>query len=94
VPDGLDSQTAAAIGVVGTSADLALAKAKLQPGESVLVLGATGPFGSAFVQLAKHSGAGRVIAAARPSDRLAQLTDADRVAVPGEEPLAAQLEKL
>lgn len=91
VPDALDSETAAAIGVVGTSADLALAKAHLKPGESVLVLGATGPFGNAFVQLARHGGAARVIAVARHPGRLAGLTGADAVAVLGERPLPEQL---
>lgn len=91
VPDGLDSETAAAIGVVGTSAELALTKAGLKPGESVLVLGATGPFGNAFVQLAKHAGAERVIAAGRQADHLARQTGADGVAILGEEPLAEQL---
>jgi NADPH:quinone reductase-like Zn-dependent oxidoreductase len=91
VPDGLDSDTAAAVGVVGTSAELALTKAGLKRGESVLVLGATGPFGTAFVQLAKHAGAERVIAAGRHADRLARLTGADGVAILGEEPLPEQL---
>jgi NADPH2:quinone reductase len=94
VPDRLDSETAAAIGVVGSGAELALTKAELKPGESVLVLGATGPFGNAFVQLAKHSGAGRVIAAGRHPERLAQLTGPDGVAVLGDEPLPARLDKL
>lgn len=93
VPDGLSSATAAAIGVVGTGADLALSKAALKPGESVLVLGATGPFGNAFLQMAKRAGAQRVIAAARHPDRLAQLAHADAVAVLGEEPLPQQLER-
>jgi NADPH:quinone reductase-like Zn-dependent oxidoreductase len=94
VPDGLDSVTAAAIGVVGTSAELALTKAGLRSGESVLVLGATGPFGNAFVQLARHAGAERVVAAARHPDRLPEPAVADGIAVLGEEPLAAQLERL
>jgi NADPH:quinone reductase-like Zn-dependent oxidoreductase len=94
VPDGLDSETAAAIGVVGTTADLALAKAALTARESVLVLGATGPLGTAFVQLAKHAGAERVIAAARHPDRLAQLAGADGVAILGDEPLPDQLASL
>jgi NADPH:quinone reductase-like Zn-dependent oxidoreductase len=91
VPAGLDSETAAAIGVVGTAAELALPKAELKPGDSVLVLGATGPFGNAFVQLAMHAGAGRVIAAARQADRLARLAGADGIAVLGDEPLSEQL---
>jgi NADPH:quinone reductase-like Zn-dependent oxidoreductase len=94
VPDGLDSVVAAAIGAVGTSADLALRKAGLQAGESVLVLGATGPLGTAFLQLARLAGAKRVIAAGRSPERLAQVPAADGVAVLGEEPLSEQLASL
>jgi NADPH:quinone reductase-like Zn-dependent oxidoreductase len=94
VPDDLDSVTAAAIGVVGTSADLSLRKAGLQPGDSVLVLGATGPLGAAVVQLARLAGARRVIAAGRNPERLAQVSAADGVALLGEEPLPDQLASL
>jgi NADPH:quinone reductase len=92
VPDELDSVAAAAIGVVGTSADLSLRKAGLQAGDSVLVLGATGPLGAAVVQLARLAGAKRVIAAGRSPERLAQVSPAaDGVALLGQEPLADQL---
>ncbi len=94
VPDGLDSVAAAAIGAVGTSADLALRKAGLRAGESVLVLGATGPLGTAFVQLARLAGAERVIAAGRSPGRLAQVPAAGGVAVLGEKPLSKQLASL
>ena len=95
VPDDLDSVAAAAIGVVGTSADLSLRKAGLQPGDSVLVLGATGPLGAAVIQLARLAGARRVIAAGRNPERLAQVSPAaDGVAVLGEEPLPDQLASL
>jgi len=94
VPDGLDSVAAAAIGVVGTSADLSLRRAGIQAGESVLVLGATGPMGTAFLQLARLAGAKRVIAAGRNPERLAQVPAADGVAVLGEEPLSERLASL
>jgi NADPH:quinone reductase-like Zn-dependent oxidoreductase len=95
VPGELDSATAAAIGVVGTSADLALRKAKIQAGDSVLVLGATGPLGTAVTQLARLAGAKRVIAAGRNLERLAQVSPAaDGVALLGEEPLPEQLASL
>ena len=94
VPEGLDSAAAAAIGAVGTSADLSLRKAGLQAGESVLVLGATGPLGTAFLQLARLAGAERVIAAGRNPGRLARVPAADGVAVLGEEPLSGQLAAL
>lgn len=94
VPDGLDSVAAAAIGVVGTSADLSLRRAGIQAGESVLVLGATGPLGTAFLQLARLAGAKRIIAAGRNPERLAQVPAADGVAVLGEEPLSERLASL
>jgi NADPH:quinone reductase-like Zn-dependent oxidoreductase len=94
VPDGLDSVAAAAIGAVGSSANLALREARLQAGESVLVLGATGPLGTAFLQLARLAGAKRIIAAGRNSERLAQVPAADGVAVLGDEPLSDQLDAL
>jgi NADPH:quinone reductase-like Zn-dependent oxidoreductase len=43
------------------------------PGQSVLVLGATGSAGALAIQVAKHLGAGRVIAAGRGVDRLTSL---------------------
>lgn len=94
VPGALDSVTAAAIGAVGTTADLSLSKAGLRAGESVLVLGATGPLGTAFLQLARLAGATRVIAAGRNPDRLAQVHAADGTVILGEEPLSRQLASL
>jgi NADPH:quinone reductase-like Zn-dependent oxidoreductase len=44
-----------------------------QPGQSVLVLGATGSAGQLAVQVAKHLGAARVVAAGRDRERLAGL---------------------
>ncbi|WP_436533980.1 quinone oxidoreductase family protein [Actinoplanes sp. HUAS TT8] len=49
-------------------------RANLRPGASVLVIGATGGSGQLAVQVAKHLGAGRVIAAGRDPERLALLT--------------------
>ncbi|WP_042380309.1 quinone oxidoreductase family protein [Streptacidiphilus melanogenes] len=77
LPDGLDDDLAAAVGVVGVSALLALREeAGLRPGESVLVLGATGALGQAVVQLARALGADPVVAAGRNPDRLKALGDA------------------
>jgi NADPH2:quinone reductase len=95
VPEGLDSAAAAAIGVVGTSADLSLRKAGIQAGDSVLVLGATGPLGTAVIQLARLAGAKRIIAAGRNPERLSQVSPAaDGVALLGEKPLPEQLASL
>ena len=65
VPDGVGDAAAVAYGIAGLAAWLALDKARLAEGETVLVLGATGPVGAIAVQLARLRGAGRVIAAAR-----------------------------
>jgi NADPH:quinone reductase-like Zn-dependent oxidoreductase len=45
----------------------------LQPGQSVLILGATGNAGQMAVQVAKRLGAGRVVGAGRDTTRLATL---------------------
>jgi NADPH:quinone reductase-like Zn-dependent oxidoreductase len=45
----------------------------LEPGQSVLVLGATGNAGAMAVQVAKRLGAGRVVGAGRNPERLAAL---------------------
>jgi NADPH:quinone reductase-like Zn-dependent oxidoreductase len=74
VPDEVDDAVAAAIGNCGLAAWLALTRrARLVPGETVLVLGASGAVGSLAVQCAKVLGAGRVIAAARHRTRLGAL---------------------
>jgi NADPH:quinone reductase-like Zn-dependent oxidoreductase len=66
LPDSLDAVTAAAIVNPGIGAWLALTRrAMLQPGETVLVLGATGVSGRIAVALAARMGASRVIAAGR-----------------------------
>ena len=70
--DDVDDVTAAALGNTGLAAWLALTwRAKLQPGQNVLVLGATGALGSIAVQLAKSLGAATVVAADRDPGRLA-----------------------
>jgi len=76
VPDGIGDALAAACGNTGLGAWLALTwRSDLQPGETVLVLGATGAVGTVAVQAAKLLGAGRVIAAARSSDGLERLRE-------------------
>jgi NADPH:quinone reductase-like Zn-dependent oxidoreductase len=49
----------------------------IQPGQSVLVLGATGNAGAMAVQVARRLGAGRVVAAGRDPGRLHALAEAD-----------------
>jgi NADPH:quinone reductase-like Zn-dependent oxidoreductase len=74
VPEGVDDITAAAIVNPGMSAWLTLTQAaKLIPGETVLILGATGTTGKLAVQIAKLLGAGRVVAAGRNQEALDSL---------------------
>jgi NADPH:quinone reductase-like Zn-dependent oxidoreductase len=75
VPDGVDDVTAAAIANPGMSAWAALVeRARLQPGETVLINGATGTAGRLAIQLAKHLGAGRVIGTGRNEAELKELS--------------------
>ncbi len=71
VPDGVPDALAAAVGNAGLAACLPLSwRARLRPGETVLILGATGVTGSIAVTAAKRLGAGRVIAAGRRTEAL------------------------
>lgn len=66
IPDGIDAASASAIPRSVLTSLLPLKySAKLQPGETVLVNGATGVSGRIAVQVAKMLGAGRVIATGR-----------------------------
>jgi len=66
LPDNVDDDLAAALGLSSIAAWMALTwRGNLQPGEQVLVLGASGAVGQVAVQAAKLLGAGRVIAASR-----------------------------
>jgi NADPH:quinone reductase len=63
-PPGLDPDVASALGVAGITPLLMLKQvARLQPGESVLVQGASGGVGSYAIQIAKILGAGKIIGA-------------------------------
>jgi NADPH:quinone reductase-like Zn-dependent oxidoreductase len=68
VPDGIDDVTAAAVTNPGMAAwKTLLWEGELAPGQTVLVLGATGTSGRIATQLAKRHGA-RVVAAEGPYD--------------------------
>ena len=80
VPEGADLREAAALSVAHLTAYHCLRTvADLQPGESVLVLGAAGGVGLAAVELATIMG-GQVVAAARGADKLAVCTKYGAVA--------------
>ncbi len=71
IPEGMDFATASAfVMVYGTSYYALKDRAQLQPGETLLVLGAAGGVGLAAVELGKAMGA-RVIAAASSDEKLA-----------------------
>jgi NADPH2:quinone reductase len=76
IPDSLDDETAAALPNPGVSAWLSLTyRAKLTPGENVLILGATGITGRLTVRIAKLLGARRVVAAGRNQQVLSTLAE-------------------
>ena len=70
IPTQMDFATAAAFGMTyGTSMHALKQRANLQPGETLLVLGAAGGVGLAAVEIGKAMGA-RVIAAASSAEKL------------------------
>lgn len=72
-PAGLAAETAAAFpGVYGTAWHALVQRGRLQPGETLLVLGAAGGTGIAAVQIGRALGA-RVLAAAGSAEKLAFL---------------------
>jgi NADPH:quinone reductase-like Zn-dependent oxidoreductase len=76
IPDGVDDVVAAALPNPALSSWLPLVwRAQLKPGETVLILGATGVAGKLAVQIAKIMGAGRVVAAGRNEKVLKSLHD-------------------
>ena len=92
VPDGVEDGAALALVLQGTTAwHLLRTSAHLSSGESVVVHAAAGGVGSLAVQLAKHWGAGRVIAVASSAEKreLAESLGAD-VSVDAGEPQLKQ----
>ncbi len=75
VPDDIDDRTAITMGIAGTGILVPLEAANIQPGESVLILGATGVLGQIGLQLARSLGAGRIVAAARNPAALDRLVE-------------------
>ncbi|MBS1880215.1 MAG: zinc-binding dehydrogenase [Actinobacteria bacterium] len=84
LPDGSDLAVAAALGIPAVTGWLAVReRARLQAGDSVLVLGGSGGVGLAAVQAARAGGASRIVAAGRNAEALAaaEAAGADAVAV-------------
>ncbi|WP_150304339.1 quinone oxidoreductase family protein [Pseudomonas saliphila] len=75
VPDHIDDRTAITMGIAATGALIPLETAKIQPGETVLILGGTGTLGQIALQLARYLGAGKVVAAGRSEAALARLKE-------------------
>ena len=70
IPEGMDFATASAFGMTyGTSMHALRQRGQLQPGETLLVLGASGGVGLAAVEIGKAMGA-KVIAAASSAEKL------------------------
>jgi NADPH:quinone reductase-like Zn-dependent oxidoreductase len=77
LPDGADvAKVAAAMNPAMSSWVALRRRVQLQPGQSVLVLGATGNAGAMAVQVARRLGAGRVVGAGRDPGRLRALVPA------------------
>jgi NADPH2:quinone reductase len=77
LPEAMSFVDAASMSLAFDTAWMALReRARLQPGESVLVLGATGAVGGAAVQLAKAMGAGVVLAGISSPGKFAPLAAA------------------
>lgn len=76
LPAGLDPAPALACGIAGLAAYLSLAhRARLAPGERVLILGAGGAVGQVALVVARKLGASRVVGAARGERSLTRAAD-------------------
>jgi NADPH2:quinone reductase len=95
LPDAVSDGEALALMIQGLTAwHLLRTSTHLQPGESVVVHAAAGGVGTLAIQLAKHWGAGNVIAVASTEEKLQLARDlgADNVVLAGEADLKSALE--
>jgi threonine dehydrogenase-like Zn-dependent dehydrogenase len=69
IPDGLPTEAVVGGGCALTTAIHGLERAPVEFGDTVLIQG-TGPVGLAALALARHSGAGKIIAVGAPNHRL------------------------
>jgi NADPH:quinone reductase-like Zn-dependent oxidoreductase len=96
IPEGVSFEAAAAFPLVSLTAwHMLIARANLQPAETVLVLAAGSGVGSAAIQIAKASGA-RVIATAGSDAKLARARElgADEVINHSTEKIATEVKRL
>lgn len=96
LPDDMSWEAAAALQIAYGTSHLALDhRARLQPGETLLVLGAAGGVGLTAVEIGKLMGA-RVIACARGADKLevARAAGADHLIDSATEDLRSQVKSL
>jgi NADPH2:quinone reductase len=94
IPEGVEDGVALALIVQGLTAwHLYRTSAKLRPGESVVVIAASGGVGNLAVQLARPFGAGRVIATASSEEKRQQALalGADAALDPGVDELGAAI---
>jgi NADPH:quinone reductase len=92
--DGIDVERAGGYGLVTLAAYFGLRRAaRLEPGETVMVLAAAGGLGIAAMQVARALGAGRVIAVASTPEKLslALTLGADEAVLYGDDLPAADL---
>jgi len=76
IPDGVDAVIAAALPASALTSLFPLKwGAGLQPGETVLINGATGVSGKLAVQIAKYLGAGRIVATGRNAASLEKVVE-------------------
>ena len=78
-PTNLSYEEAAALPYGGLLAMHCLRKARLQPGQRVLIYGASGAIGTAAVQLARHFGAGVTGVCSTPNLKLVESLGAEAV---------------
>jgi len=96
IPAAMDFSTAAAFSMTyGTSMHALKQRAQLQPGETLVVLGASGGVGLAAVEIGKAMGA-RVIAAASSAEKLAvaKALGADELINYGQDNLKDEIKRL
>ena len=94
LPDAVDDGTACALVLQGTTAwHILRTSARIQPGETVVVMAAAGGVGTLAVQLARRFGAGRVVAVASTPEKRALATElgADATVDSEEEDLTAAI---